>query len=59
MNLQTVEGFELLNMDRPDPYNEIMQFKTLSVAESAQRRYGGTIRQCRIHQEKESGNVQL
>ena len=59
MNLQTVEGYELFNMDRPDPYNEIMQFKTLSVAESAQRHYGGTIRQCLIHQEKESGNVQL
>lgn len=52
MNLQTVEGFELFNMDRPDPYNEIMQFKTLSVAESAQRHYGGTIRQCLVHQEK-------
>ena len=53
MNLQTVKGFELFNMDRPDPYNETMQFKTLSVAESAQRHYGGTIRQCLIHQEKE------
>ena len=52
MNLQTVKGYELFNMDRPDPYNEIMQFKTLSVAESAQRRYGGTIRPCLIHQEK-------
>ena len=52
MNLQTVKGFELFNMDKPDPYNETMQFKTLSVAESAQRRYGGTIRQCLIHQEK-------
>ena len=59
MNLQTVKGFELFNMDRPDPYNEIMQFKTLSVAESAQRHYGGEIRQCLIHREKESGNVQL
>ena len=52
MNLQTVKGFELFNMDRPDPYNETMQFKTLSVAKSAQRHYGGTIRQCLIHQEK-------
>ena len=59
MNLQTIKGFELFNMDRPDPYNEIMQFKTLSVAESAQRRYGGTIRQCLIYKEKESSNVQL
>lgn len=57
MNLQTVKGFELFNMDKPDPYNETMQFKTLSVAESAQRRYGGTIRQCLIYKEKESGNV--
>ena len=57
MNLETVKGFELFNMDKPDLYNEILQFKTLSVAESAQRRYGGTIRQCLIHQEKESGNV--
>ena len=52
MNLQTVKSFELFNMDRPDPYNETMQFKTLSVAESAQRRYGGTIRYCLIYQEK-------
>ena len=52
MNLETVKGFELFNMDKPDLYNEILQFKTLSVAESAQRRYGGTIRQCLIHQEK-------
>ena len=52
MNLQTVIYYELFNMDRPDPYNETLQFKTLSVAESAQRRYGGTIRQCLIHQEK-------
>ena len=59
MNLQTVKGYELFNMDKPDPYNEIMQFKTLSIAESAQRRYGGTIRQCLIYKEKESGNVQL
>ena len=59
MNLQTVKGYELFNMDKPDPYNEIMQFKTLSVAESAQRRYGGKIRPCLIHQEKESSNVQF
>ena len=52
MNLQTVKGFELFNMDKPDSYNETMQFKTLSVAESAQRRYGGKIRPCLIHQEK-------
>lgn len=52
MNLQTVKSYELFNMDRPDPHNEILQFKTLSVAESAQRHYGGTIRQCLIHQEK-------
>ena len=52
MNLEIVKGFELFNMDKPDPFNEVMQFKTLSVAESAQRRYGGTIRQCLIHQEK-------
>ena len=59
MNLETVKGFELFNMDKPDPYNEIMQFKTLSIAESAQRHYGGTIRQCLIHQEKESTNVHV
>ena len=52
MNLQTVKGFELFNMDKPDPYNKIMQFKTLSSAKSAQRRYGGKIRKCLIHQEK-------
>ena len=52
MDLKTVRGFELFNMDKPDLYNETMQFKTLSIAESAQRRYGGTIRQCPIHQEK-------
>ena len=57
MNLETVKGFELFNMDKPDLYNEILQFKTLSIAESAQRYYGGTIRPCVIHQEKESGNV--
>ena len=57
MNLQTVEVFELFNMDRPDPYTVTMQFQTLSVAESAQRHYGGKIRQCLIYQEKESGNV--
>ena len=53
MNLQTVKGFELFNMDKLDPYNETMQFKTLSVAESAQRRYGGKIRKCLIYKEKE------
>ena len=52
MNLETVKGFELFNMDKPDSYNETMQFKTLSAAESAQRHYGGTIRLCVIHQEK-------
>ena len=52
MNLETVKGFELYNMDKPDPYNKIMQFKTLSAAESAQRHYGGKIRKCVIHQEK-------
>ena len=52
MNLQTVKGYELFNMDKPDSYNKIMQFKTLSIAESAQHHYGGTIRQCLIHQEK-------
>ena len=52
MNLETVKGFELFNMDKPDPFNETMQFKTLSIAESAKRRYGGKIRQCLIHQEK-------
>lgn len=52
MNLKTVKGFELFNMDKPDPYNETMQFTTLSVAESVQRQCGGTIRQCLIHKEK-------
>lgn len=52
MKLETIKGYEVSGMDKPDPYNEVIQFRTLSVAESAQRHYGGTIRQCLIHQEK-------
>lgn len=53
MKLYTVKGFELYNMNRPDPYNETMQFRTRSVAESIQRVVGGQIRETVIH-EKES-----
>lgn len=52
MFIGKVPAFELSKMDKPDPYNEIMQFTTLSVAESVQRQCGGTIRPCLIHREK-------
>ena len=49
MKLKTIKGFELYNMDKPDPYNEKMQFRSALAVVAAQKLYGGLIRPCPIH----------
>lgn len=54
MNIRRVVGFELYNMEKPDPYNETMTFKSRDVAERTQRLVGGEIRTVFIHIKEES-----
>mgnify|MGYP006995064857 CR=1 FL=1 len=49
MKLKTIKGFELYNMDKPDPYNEKMQFRSALAVVAAQKLYGGLIRPCPVH----------
>lgn len=53
MNLRTIPAFELYNMDKPDPFNESMVFRSYKGAELAQFHYGGEIRPLRIHTKAE------
>ena len=49
MDMRKTPAFELYNMDRPDPFNETMTFRTLEKAQTAQRNYGGQIRDTFVH----------
>lgn len=49
MKITKQKAFELFNMDKPDPYNETMTFRSKGIAETAKRHYGGEIRETFIH----------
>lgn len=54
MRIRRVIGHQLYNMDKPDPYNETMTFRSVEGATKAQQNYGGQIRPVPVHVQEES-----
>lgn len=54
MRIRRVIGHQLYNMDKPDPYNETMTFRSVEGATKAQGNYGGQIRPVPVHVQEES-----